>query len=255
MSFEACAAIVERGDTDRFRAAMAAPVEARKILFPLYAFNVEVTRAPWVTQEHMIAEMRLQWWRDALEEIRQGGPVRKHEVVDELAKILDKEACETLDALIAARRWDIYSDPFEDEAHLDDYIHATSSNLMQVAAQALGAADVKTIRYVGYASGLANLFRAIPALEQAGRKPLVDGRPIAIRTLAERGAECLKRARSTKHAVSKAASPALIAAFQAKPTLVRIIKDPNLVASGALEPSPAKDSLRFANVTMRGWWR
>ena len=255
MSFEACAALVERGDPDRFRAAMAAPVEARKILFPLYAFNVEVTRAPWVTQESMIAEMRLQWWRDALEEIGQGGPVRKHEVVDELAKILDKDACVSLDALIAARRWDIYTDPFEDEAHFDDYIHATSSNLMQVAANSLGAADQKTLRYVGYASGLANLFRAIPDLEQAGRKPLVDGRHIAVRTLAERGLECLKRARSTKHMVAKAAAPALTTAFLARPTLLQAMKTPERVAAGELGLGPARESLRFANVSLRGWWR
>ena len=74
MSLNACAAIVERGDPERFMAAMAAPVEARRVLFPLYAFNVEVARAPWVTEEPMIAEMRLQWWRDALEEIAHGEP-------------------------------------------------------------------------------------------------------------------------------------------------------------------------------------
>ena len=55
MSFEACAALVEKADPLRFRAAMAAPVPARKVLFPLYAFNIEVARAPWVTQEAMIA--------------------------------------------------------------------------------------------------------------------------------------------------------------------------------------------------------
>ena len=81
----ACAQLVERGDPDRFAAAMAAPVRARAVLFPLYAFNLEVARAPWLTQESMIAEMRLQWWRDALEEIRAGGLVRRHEVVTPLA--------------------------------------------------------------------------------------------------------------------------------------------------------------------------
>ena len=65
----ACADIVRRADPARFQAAMAAPVAARSVLFPIYAFNVEVARAPWVTSEPMIAEMRLQWWVDALEEI------------------------------------------------------------------------------------------------------------------------------------------------------------------------------------------
>lgn len=93
MSFDAdliaCAQLVERGDPDRFAATMAAPVEARKVLFPVYAFNVEVSRAPWVTQEAIIAEMRLQWWTDALEEIASGGLVRRHEVVTSLAHVLD----------------------------------------------------------------------------------------------------------------------------------------------------------------------
>ena len=68
----ACARLVARGDLPRFRATMAAPVELRRMLFPLYAFNLEVARAPWVTAEPMIALMRLQWWRDALGEIGGG---------------------------------------------------------------------------------------------------------------------------------------------------------------------------------------
>jgi hypothetical protein len=70
MSLQACAEMVARGDPDRFRAAMAAPLAARQMLFPLYAFNIEVSRAPWVTAEPIIAEMRLQFWRDVIEETR-----------------------------------------------------------------------------------------------------------------------------------------------------------------------------------------
>ena len=110
MSVQACADIVAKGDPDRFAAAMAAPVEARKVLFPLYAFNVEVARAPWVTSEPMIGEMRLQWWRDALEEIATEKPVRKHEVASQLADILSPDMAARLDALVVARRWDLYKD-------------------------------------------------------------------------------------------------------------------------------------------------
>ena len=115
---------------------MAGPVAARRVLFPIYAFNVEVARAPWVTQESMIAEMRLQWWRDALEEIAAGGPARRHEVVTPLAKVIDAQGAAVLDKLIVARRWDIYKDAFEDEAHLMEYLDATASGLMWVAARA-----------------------------------------------------------------------------------------------------------------------
>ena len=110
MSIDACAALVERSDPDRFLAAMAVSIAARRVLLPIYAFNIEVTRAPWVTQEPMIAEMRLQWWRDVLTEIQSGGGVRNHEVATPLAEVLPPHAAQILDQLIEARRWDIGRD-------------------------------------------------------------------------------------------------------------------------------------------------
>ncbi|NND19194.1 MAG: squalene/phytoene synthase family protein, partial [Silicimonas sp.] len=139
MSFQACADIVAKGDPDRFAAAMAAPVAARRVLFPLYAFNVEVSRAPWVTSEPMIGEMRLQWWRDALEEIGAARPVRRHEVTVPLAEVLHAPLASQLDELIAARRWDLYTDAFEDTAHFQDYLKKTGGRLMWVSAHLLGA--------------------------------------------------------------------------------------------------------------------
>ena len=118
MSLNACAALVERSDADRFRAIMAAPVAARPVLFAIYAFNVEVTRAPWVTKEEMIAEMRLQWWRRCAREEIAGRwqVVRKHEVVDALrASSGRSRALRDLDAARSpSRRWDVYTDAFED---------------------------------------------------------------------------------------------------------------------------------------------
>ena len=43
----ACAKLVERGDPLRLRAVMAAPSDLRPALFTLFAFNLEVARAPW----------------------------------------------------------------------------------------------------------------------------------------------------------------------------------------------------------------
>ena len=99
----ACAGLVARGDADRFLAVMAASPPARDVLFPIYAFNVEVARAPWVTEESMIAEMRLQWWRDAVDEIGAHGAVRKHEVVTPLAGVLDATGAAVLAELVEAR--------------------------------------------------------------------------------------------------------------------------------------------------------
>ncbi|WP_333714375.1 squalene/phytoene synthase family protein [Yoonia sp.] len=255
MSFAACAALVEKADPLRFRAAMAAPVPARRILFPLYAFNIEVARAPWVTQEPMIAEMRLQWWRDALDEIGQGVTLRRHEVVDALAEVLDAEGAACLDGLIAARRWDIYKDAFEDQGHFDDYITATSGNLMWTAARLLGDAEESVVRDFAHAVGVANMFQAIPALQAQGRTPLLDGTPEGVRALAKAARDRMDRAARTRKAVSKASGAALVAGYHARPVLNAVLKSPALVAADALDTNPARDSLRFLNVSLRGWWR
>ncbi|MEB8388293.1 squalene/phytoene synthase family protein [Rhodobacteraceae bacterium KMM 6894] len=250
----ACADLVRRGDPDRFRAAMAAPVAARRVLFPIYAFNVEVARAPWVTQESIIAEMRLQWWRDALDEIRAGGTVRRHEVATPLAAVLDGEGAALLDELIVARRWDIYRDPFEDAAHFDDHLTKTSGHLMLAVARALGDAAPDVVLDVGRASGLAGWLRAIPALEDAGRMPLVDGRESAVRDLAREGLARLKSARTRRAEVSAAARPALLAAWQTDSVLTRAAAHPGDVAAGTLTPAPGRSSVALMLRTMTGRW-
>jgi len=240
----ACADLVARADPERFMAAMAAPVAARRVLFPLYAFNAEVARAPWVTQEPTIAGMRLQWWRDALQEIRAGGPVRRHMVATPLAEVLDAQATALLDDLIVARHWDIGSDPFEDDAALDAYLTQTAGHLMWVAARALGgpgARDAAPVLAAGFAHGLANWLRAVPLLERAGRIPLVDGRPEAIRARAERGLAHLAQARRAP--LPRAARAALLPAWQTGTILHRAIAAPQRVADGQLDVSPLRSRL------------
>lgn len=250
----ACADLVRRADRPRFQAAMAAPVTARAVLFPIYAFNVEVARAPWVTQEPMIAEMRLQWWADALEEIREGGMVRRHEVVTPLAHVLDADGAGLLIDLIEARRWDIERAPFEDEADFTRYIETTSGNLIRVAARALGTAADDVLCDAGFALGLANWFRAIPALEAAGRRPLPDGRPEAVQTLAREGLRRLVRARGRRAEVSPAASAALLPLWEAGPVLRAAARRPARVASATLDPAPVRSRLALMLRAMSGRW-
>ena len=184
MSVAACAELVARGDPDRFRAAMAAPVAARAVLLPLYAFNLEVARAPWVTAEPLIARMRLQWWRDALEEIAGGGPVRRHEVATPLADVLDPEGARLLDGLVAARWRDAAREGFADNAALEDYFAATGGTLMWVAARALGGRQEARARGLGTLAGLARYLLAVPELKVRGVRPLPDERAEAIAALA-----------------------------------------------------------------------
>ncbi|MEL7153445.1 MAG: squalene/phytoene synthase family protein [Pseudomonadota bacterium] len=242
----ACARTVEKGDPDRFRTAMAAPLTARKALFPLYAFNIEVARAPWVTQEAMIAEMRLQWWRDALEEIASGGgAVRRHEVTSPLAHVLTPQDARRLDESVAIRRWDIYRDPFEDQAHFDAYIDQTAGHLMWTAARILGHNDEPRVRGIAYGAGVAAFLRAIPALEQAGRIPLLDGTAAGIRALAQGALDRMGQGRV-------GANPALWPAIGARRVLGYALKNPVLVAKGKLPEALTPGRLIWARLTGMG---
>ncbi|UWR04807.1 squalene/phytoene synthase family protein [Ruegeria conchae] len=251
---KACAALVHRADPDRFMAAMAAPVEARAVLFPIYALNVEVARAPWVTQESMIAEMRLQWWRDALQEIAEGPSVRRHEVVTPLSRILSPHLAAKLDEYVAVRRWDIYRDPFEDEEHFDSYIDHSAGSLMVVSAQALGASDETVLRNFGYAAGIANWMRAIPELESRGRIPLLDGTQDGVRTLAQKALDRLARARSARGEISAAARPALFAGWQTEWVLQAALARPERVAAGALAQGEVRRRFSLIKTAATGRW-
>ena len=233
MTTEACAALVERGDPDRFAAVMAAPPDVRAKLWPLYAFNLEVARAPWVTKEPMIAEMRLQWWRDVVAE----PTPRAHEVAGPLHGLI-RDAnlpLAALDRLAAARQWDIYSEAFTDRAAFDSYLDDTGGGLMWLAAGALGAPDTAEpmARALGWATGLANYLRAVPDLEARGRRPLVDGRPEAVRQLATDGLRCIATARRHKHLIG-AGMPALLAGWQTSALLRQVQADPMVVAQGRM---------------------
>ncbi|WP_096785930.1 squalene/phytoene synthase family protein [Rhodobacter sp. CZR27] len=253
MSLQACAALVERGDPDRFAATMAAPVAARARVFPLYAFNLEVARAPWVTQEPMIAEMRLQFWRDVVAEAADGRS-RAHEVAGPLAQVIREAGLPVglLDALIAARRWDIWREPFADGDEFDRHLDATAGGLMWAAALALGASPhaERAVRDIGWAAGLASWLRAVPELEARGRQPLRDSSPEAVAALAREGLARLKRGRAGR--LSPDARPALLPAWQAEPLLRLALAEPRRVAEGRLDLSEFSRRWRLLRSALTG---
>jgi len=232
MSLEACADLVERGDPDRFVAVRAAPSWARDRLLTLYAFNLEIARAPWVTQEPLVAEMRLQWWRDAIAaEVAPAhlvmGPM--HALIGEAGLPLA-----VLDRLVAARRWDAWREPFADQDSLETYVEDSAAGLMWLAARALGAPEraEAPVRAYGWASGLANFLRAVPELRARGRHPLPEG--VAVAELARQGLARLAEARAGRAQVPAAVAPALLAGWQAGGLLSLAARDPAAVEDGRL---------------------
>ena len=251
MSLDACAELVQRGDPDRFLAVMAAPRSVRAQLLPLYAFNLEVARAPWVTQEPLIAEMRLQWWRDVVENAASGA-ARAHEVAGPLHELIRDFGLpvEVLDRLIAARRWDIHRDPHDGIRGLTAYLDDTGAGLMWLAARALGAPEGAeyAVRAYGWASAAALYLRAVPDLQARGRLPLPEG--VAPADLARLGLERLAVARKARRLVPKDVAPALLAGWQAEPLLRQMLAGGSTVA----ELSPFQRRWRLLRQAFTGRW-
>ena len=162
----ACARQVRQHDNDRYLTALFAPAEPREALFALAAFNLEIAKIPEVVSEPMLGEIRLQWWREAIDEIAEGR-VRKHEVVEPLAaaaRQFDLPIGE-LQPLIDARAFDLEDRAPADLAELERYAEATTAPLNRLALQVLGVSG-KTAEgaavALGKATAITGLLRAIP---------------------------------------------------------------------------------------------
>lgn len=249
---------VRQGDPDRHAATLAAPEKAREKLWPLYAFNLEIARAPWVTAEPVIAEMRLQFWTDTLDGIAAGSAPRAHEVAEPLARVWREAALpvELGHAMIAARKRDIYHEGFADLQALEAHLDATSGHLMWLAAMILGAegAAEKPVRDMACAAGLANWFLALPELRARHLPALPEDSDAGIRALAQRGLERLSQARKARGAVPASAMPALLTGWQAGPILRHALAEPALVRAGGLALSEFSRRGRLLARALSGRW-
>jgi len=147
-----------------------ADAAARADLIALYALDHELTRIPHVVTDPLMGEIRMTWWREGLEEIAEGRPVRPHPVLKAIAAgALPPVA---LAALAEARLGDL-DDPKAGDS-LISHVDATEGLVMALAARRLSdRATADHVSHAARAAGLAHLDppAALKALEVA-REPL-----------------------------------------------------------------------------------
>lgn len=165
--------LVRRFDRGRYWAARFAPEPVQSHLLALYAFNAELSRIPAQVSEAMFGEVRLQWWRDALD-LSSDGERSAHPLADALAQT--RRACdlpaEDLLVMVDARVFDINREPMASEAALENYLRQTASVLFKLAARIAGAKDGEAepaCDAAAMAYGLTGLLRAFAAHASAGR--------------------------------------------------------------------------------------
>ena len=140
---------VRRTDPDRWLASrFVADLQAREDLIALYAFDRELSHVLEATREPMMAEIRLTWWREAVEEIFAGKPARGHPALQALAVAVRRRglAVEPLLAMIEARFTDIDGADFADEAGLAAYADRLCGAPLALALAVLGEGDSAAFR-------------------------------------------------------------------------------------------------------------
>jgi phytoene synthase len=98
--------VVRRHDPDRWLATrFIADKAARADVIALYAFDHELSNIARMTKEPVMAEIRLTWWTEVLDEIYEGRPVRRHPVALALADIIARHKLprEPFDSMIEPR--------------------------------------------------------------------------------------------------------------------------------------------------------
>lgn len=168
--FDYCLDQVRQGDRDRYLILLFAPASARRHLAALAAFNLELARAREQTSESLLALIRLQWWREAIEEIRSGSDVRRHQVATALA---DATRAANLDTepmlgMIEARESEIEQGPPESDAVFRARADATAGHLLRLWLQALrldhqGSDLAAAATLIGRAYASAGLARSVLA--------------------------------------------------------------------------------------------
>jgi phytoene synthase len=197
-------ALIRRVDPDRWLTSrFVADAAARADIIALYAFDHELARARRVATTPLMAEIRLTWWREALDQIFAAGPVRRHPVVEALAAAVLRRglARGPLEAMIDGQI-EALELPEVGEAAAVAWADAVQGSLAQAAAAALDPqTPSEAAAPAGRAWGLALLLRSGLATPETVAAPLQ---------------RALDDARSSDRRLSPAAFPAALPARLAR---------------------------------------
>ena len=239
-----CRDLARAKDWERYLVSLFAPATDRTSLWAICAFNHEIAKIRETVSETMLGEIRLQWWREAIEGIYAGTP-QEHQIVLALTDAVEGRnlPCDLFDALIDARAKDLKDVPFTTVADYMDYLEQSSAPLHLLALRCLAVeqdAASECATKVGTAYALVGILRSAPFFFRQNRIPfpkdLLDDHRITERALfglkpfqeltdivsvlAAKAETLLNEAQ--KISISRSAHPAVLAAAQASWHLARL---------------------------------
>jgi phytoene/squalene synthetase len=166
-SLDFCMLEVKKYDYYRYLCCLLVPEKLRGRFFPILALNNEIAKIKDIVSEPMAGFIRLQWWREAIEEISHGSPTKhKHEVTNCLYEVLREGQIpkELFYNLIEAREADIDFLIPSDLESIKNYAEKTASSLFYIllAAAKIDEPQAKeAAHFGGIAYGITGLLRAM----------------------------------------------------------------------------------------------
>jgi phytoene synthase len=193
--------VVRRTDPDRWLASrLVGDASTRLDLLTLYGFDAELTRAVRVTSSSLMAQIRLTWWSEAIEEIAGDGNVRRHPLAQRFCELVRRRRlpADLLSDLIEGRIVVLGMAQLDEDTALA-WAEAVGGSATVLAATILGAGDLAPeARPAGRLIGLGALVRG----GVVGREALASRLP---RMLAEANASAQRLPASAFPAVAPAA--------------------------------------------------
>jgi 15-cis-phytoene synthase len=180
---DAVVASARAGEPDRYLAALLAPPAARSGLLALAAFAGEIARVPYIaSSEPAIGEIRLQWWRDALQPAGEAAARTGNPIADALRAATRSHALPRalLLDIIETRSLDVAGEAMADDAALHRQLWKSEGALFALAGRILApdaevAIDAAAAAS-GHAYGLTRLLLDLPRTLSRGRVPVPQSR-------------------------------------------------------------------------------
>lgn len=160
-------------DLDRYLTALLAPRAARDGLVALAAFLGEIGRIPMLVRDPLLAEIRLQWWREWLESLAPGARTG-NPLADVMADVVARCGLDRarLAEIVDAGSMLMEHEGIASPARLAAFLDAREGSAMRLAARLLAPHETgwrDGLDAAGRAYGLARLLRDLPAHRARGR--------------------------------------------------------------------------------------
>uniref|UniRef100_A0A4X2LEN5 NADH dehydrogenase (ubiquinone) complex I, assembly factor 6 n=1 Tax=Vombatus ursinus TaxID=29139 RepID=A0A4X2LEN5_VOMUR len=142
-----CVELLRKRDYEGYLCCLLLPAEARSSAFALRAFNVELAQVKDSVSQKTIGQMRMQFWKKAVEDIYSGNPPHQP-VAIELWK--EKNLDDTA---------------YRNIQELETYAENTQSSLLYLMLEVLGIRDLHAdhaASHIGKAQGIVTCLRATP---------------------------------------------------------------------------------------------